>query len=158
MLFRKDPKGLEHFRKVNDLLRALTDRMYKKGARIYRQYLISGVDETFDDDFMINTDLRFSYNAEESIANLGDEGYYGSDFHYEGDPKVKDFKGSPSSFYSTYPPKNLKRLTSKFSELFSQPLFCIGSSGCGYRPTASESIFSKASERCSAFLPPAWAK
>ena len=42
MLFRKDPKGLEHFKKVNNLLRVLTDRMYKKGARVYRQYLISG--------------------------------------------------------------------------------------------------------------------
>ena len=82
MLFRKDPKGVEHFRKVNDLLRILTDRMYKKGARIYRQYLISGRDEAFDDDFMIDADLRFVYNYEESIAKLGDEEYYGSDFSY----------------------------------------------------------------------------
>ena len=82
MLFRKDPKGLEHFRKVNELLRVLTDRMYKKSARVYRQYLILGVDEAFDDDFMINADLRFSYNGEESIAKLGDGEYYGSDFHY----------------------------------------------------------------------------
>ena len=82
MLFRKDPKGLEHFRKANDLLRTLTDRMYKKGARVYRQYLISGKDETFDDDFMIDADLRFVYNNEESIAKLDDEEYYGSDFCY----------------------------------------------------------------------------
>lgn len=82
MLFRKDPKGLEHFRKANDLLRTLTDRMYKKGARVYRQYLISGIDETFDDDFMIDADLRFVYNDEESIAKLDDEEYYGSDFNY----------------------------------------------------------------------------
>lgn len=82
MLFRKDPKGLEHFKKVNNLLRALTDRMYKKGARVYRQYLISGVDEAFDDDFMIDADLRFVYNSEDSIAKLGDEEHYGSDFNY----------------------------------------------------------------------------
>lgn len=82
MLFRKDPKGLEHFKKVNNLLRGLTDRMYKKGARVYRQYLISGVDETFDDDFMIDADLRFVYNSEDSIAKLGDEEHYGSDFNY----------------------------------------------------------------------------
>ena len=81
-LFRKDPKGLESFRKVNDALRGLTDKMYKKAARIYRQYLISGVDEEFDDDFMINADLRFLYNSEESIAKLDDEEYYGSDFCY----------------------------------------------------------------------------
>lgn len=82
MLFRKDQKELEHFKKVNDMLRVLTDRMYKKSARIYRQYLISGIDKAFDDDFMINADLRFSYNGEESIVKLGDEEYYGSDFHY----------------------------------------------------------------------------
>ena len=82
MLFRNDPKGLEHFRKVNDLLRRLTDRMYKKGARVYRQYLISGKDEAFDDDFMIDADLRFVYDNEESIAKLDDEEYYGSDFCY----------------------------------------------------------------------------
>ena len=82
MLFRKDPKGLEHFRKANDLLRTLTDRMYKKGARVYRQYLISGIDEAFDDDFMIDADLRFVYNDGESIAKLDDEEYYGSDFDY----------------------------------------------------------------------------
>ena len=82
MLFRKDPKGLEHFKKVNNLLRVLTDRMYKKGARVYRQYLISGVDEAFDDDFMIDADLRFVYNSEDSIAKLGDEEHYGSDFNY----------------------------------------------------------------------------
>lgn len=82
MLFRKDPKGLEHFRKANNLLRSLTDRMYKKGARVYRQYLISGIDETFDDDFMIDADLRFVYNDGESIAKLDDEEYYGSDFDY----------------------------------------------------------------------------
>ncbi len=82
MLFRKDPMGLEHFRKVNDYLRNLSDRVYKKGAKIYRQYLTSGIDEEFDDDFMIDADVRFVYNGEKSIAKIGDEEYYGSDFNY----------------------------------------------------------------------------
>lgn len=82
MLFRKDPMGLEHFRKVNDYLKKLSDRMYMKGAKVYRQYLASGIDEEFDDDFMIEADMRFVYNGEESIAEIGDEEYYGSDFNY----------------------------------------------------------------------------
>lgn len=81
-LFRKDPMGLEHFRKVNDYLKDLSNRMYKKGAKVYRQYLISGIDEEFDDDFVIEADMRFVYNGEKSIAEIGDEEYYGSDFNY----------------------------------------------------------------------------
>lgn len=80
-MFRKIRRGW-NISEVNDLLRGLTDRMYKKGARIYRQYLISGMDGAFDDDFMIDADLRFVYNSEESIAKLDDEEYYGSDFNY----------------------------------------------------------------------------
>ena len=82
MLFRNDPAGLEHFKKINGYLKELSDRMYKKGARVYRQYLTAGIDGDFDDDFMIEADLRFVYNGKESIAVLGDEEYYGSDFKY----------------------------------------------------------------------------
>ena len=73
MLFRKDPEGIERFRKVNELLRELSDQMYRKGARIYRQY---------DDDFIVEGSLRFVYNGDKSVLHLGDEGYYGSDFRY----------------------------------------------------------------------------
>ncbi|MDM8268202.1 hypothetical protein QUW50_04000 [Barnesiella viscericola] len=31
---------------------------------------------------MIEADMRFVYNGEESIAEIGDEEYYGSDFNY----------------------------------------------------------------------------
>lgn len=82
ILFRKDPAGLEHFRKINAYLRELSDRMYKKGARVYRQYLTAGIDGDFNDDFMIEADLRFIYNGKNSIAVLGDEEHYGSDFDY----------------------------------------------------------------------------
>ena len=82
MLFRRAPEGVERFRKVNACLKDLSDRLYMKGARIYRQYLTYGIDEEFDDDFMIDADLRFVYNGPESVAILGDEEYYGSDFNY----------------------------------------------------------------------------
>lgn len=82
MLFRKDPEGVKNFRKINAFLKDLTDRMYKRAAKIYRQYLSSGMDEEFDDDFMIDADLRFYYRGIEGIAILGDEEYYGSDFDY----------------------------------------------------------------------------
>lgn len=82
MLFRRDPEGVERFRKVNACLKDLSDRLYMKGARIYRQYFTYGIDEEFDDDFMIDADLRFVYNGPESVAVLGDEEYYGSDFNY----------------------------------------------------------------------------
>lgn len=82
ILFRKGPMGLEHFSKVNDYLKNLSDRMYQKGAKVYRQYLTSGMNKEFDDDFMIEADMRFVYNGEESIAEIGDEEYYGSDFNY----------------------------------------------------------------------------
>lgn len=57
MLFRKDPDGLEKFRKINSLLKELSDRLYRKEAKVYRHYLYSGVDKEFDDDFMIEADL-----------------------------------------------------------------------------------------------------
>lgn len=82
MLFRKDPAGLEKFRKINSLLKDLSDKLYRKGAKVYRQYLFSGVDKEFDDDFMIDADMRFVYNGKESVSVLGDEEYYGSDFNY----------------------------------------------------------------------------
>lgn len=82
MLFRNDPAGLEHFKKINAYLKELSDRMYKKGARVYRQYLTAGIDGDFDDDFMIEAELRFIYNGKNSISKLGDEEYYGSDFDY----------------------------------------------------------------------------
>lgn len=82
MLFRNDPAGLEHFKKINGYLKELSDRMYKKGARVYRQYLTAAIDGEFDDDFMIEADLRFVYSGKDSITELGDEEYYGSDFDY----------------------------------------------------------------------------
>ena len=82
ILFRKDPRGIEKFTKINTLLKDLSDRLYRKGAKVYREYLLSGVDEEFDDDFMIEADLRFCYNGKESVAMLGDEEYYESDFNY----------------------------------------------------------------------------
>ena len=82
MLFRKDPAGLEKFQKINSLLKDLSDKLYRKGAKVYRQYLFSGVDKEFDDDFMIDADMRFVYNGKESVSVLGDEEYYGSDFNY----------------------------------------------------------------------------
>ena len=82
MLFRKDSDGLEKFRKINSLLKELSDRLYWKRAKVYRHYLSSGVDKEFDDDFMIEADLKFVYNGKESVAVLGDEKYYGSDFNY----------------------------------------------------------------------------
>lgn len=82
ILFHKDPTGLEHFKKINDFLRELSDRMYKKWARVYRQYLTAGIDGDFDDDFMIEADLRFIYNGKNSISKLGDEEHYSSDFNY----------------------------------------------------------------------------
>lgn len=82
MLFRKDPDGIRHFIKINGFLKDLTDRMYRRGAKIYRQYLTAGIDDGFDDDFMIDADLRYYYNGKDAVAILGNEEYYGSDFDY----------------------------------------------------------------------------
>ena len=82
MLFRKDPDGIRHFIKINGFLKDLTDRMYRRSAKIYRQYLTIGMDDGFDDDFMIDADLRYYYNGKDAVAILGDEEYYGSDFDY----------------------------------------------------------------------------
>ena len=82
MMFRRDMHGVERFVRVNNRLKELSDLMYKKGAKVYRQYLETGIDREFDDDFMIDARLRFVYNGEDSIAVLGDEAYYGSDFGY----------------------------------------------------------------------------
>ena len=82
MLFRNDPAGLEHFKKINGYLKELSDRMYKKGARVYRQYLTAAIDGEFDDDFMIEADLRFVYSGKDSITELGAVCIQRKRFHY----------------------------------------------------------------------------
>lgn len=120
MLFRRDPEGVERFHKVNACLKDLSDRLYMKGARIYRQYLTYGIDEEFDDDFMIDADLRFVYNGPESVAVLGDEEYYGSDFNYMMNviyDYCKDFPNVGASYSKSFGKTDRPEMTDSELEL-----------------------------------------
>lgn len=120
MLFRNDPGGLEHFKKINAYLKALSDRMHKKGARVYRQYLTTGIDGDFDDDFMIEAGLRFIYNGKNSISKLGDEEHYGSDFNYMMNVCYDYSAGKPcagASFSKSFRKSDRPEMTDKELEL-----------------------------------------
>ena len=73
---------IKRFEAVNELLYSLTKKMYHRVANLYRTLIDSPKDESFDDDYVISGTLKYSYNGLESILELPEDSYYGSDFAY----------------------------------------------------------------------------
>ncbi|WP_297928041.1 hypothetical protein [uncultured Coprobacter sp.] len=78
-LFAATLAEIEHFRQVNDQLFDLTKKMYSQSAAFYRQVLTTYT-PSFDDDVEVEGRLRFVFNGPESVLQLENDAYYGSDF------------------------------------------------------------------------------
>ena len=81
-MFKASPQEVKRFEEINTLLYELTQKMYKRTARLYRSLLKDEKDSSFDDDYNIEGKLRYVYNDEESVLRLDDDEYYASDFNY----------------------------------------------------------------------------
>ena len=78
-LFAATSAEIERFCQVNDRVFDLTKKMYSQSAVFYRQVLATYT-PSFDDDVEIEGRLRFAFNGPESVLQLENDAYYGSDF------------------------------------------------------------------------------
>lgn len=81
-MFQATPQEIKRFETVNQLLDRLTKKMYHRMANLYRILIDSPKDTSFDDDYVIRGTLKYVYNGEDSILELPEDSYYGSDFAY----------------------------------------------------------------------------
>ena len=81
-MFQATSQEIKRFEAVNELLNSLTKKMYHRMANLYRTLIDSPKDKSFDDDYVVSGTLKYVYNDEDSILNLSEDSYYGSDFAY----------------------------------------------------------------------------
>ena len=81
-MFQATSQEIKRFEAVNELLNSLTKKMYHRMANLYRTLINSPKDESFDDDYIIRGTLRYVFCGVESILELPEDSYYGSDFAY----------------------------------------------------------------------------
>ena len=81
-MFQATSQEIKRFEAVNELLNSLTKKMYHRMANLYRTLIDSSKDDSFDDDFVIRGTLRYMFCGLESILELPEDSYYGSDFEY----------------------------------------------------------------------------
>lgn len=81
-MFQATSQEIKRFEAVNELLNSLTKKMYHRMANLYRQLIDSPKDKSFDDDYVIRGTLKYEYCGLESILELPEDSYYGSDFAY----------------------------------------------------------------------------
>lgn len=81
LLFEKHctPSEVARLEKVNDLLREMTGRTYKRTAILFRNALLLPQDD-LDDDLVVMGKLIPEYDLPSSVLRLEDDEYYGSDF------------------------------------------------------------------------------
>lgn len=81
LLFEKHctPSEVARLERINDLLREMTYRTYKRTASLFRTMLASPR-EDLDDDLNIDGYLLPEFDLPSSILRLEDDDYYGSDF------------------------------------------------------------------------------
>ena len=80
-MFIATPDAVARMEQINTLLYDLTQKMYAQSAKLYRRVLENAVDPEFDDDIEIEGTLRYCYNGAESVLQLPDDNYYGSNFN-----------------------------------------------------------------------------
>lgn len=78
-LFQEMDEEIEHFIKLNNHLLHLRNELYRRSILMKSSI---HVDIDFDDDYEIEGSLRFCYNSEESILQLSNDDFYGTDFKY----------------------------------------------------------------------------
>lgn len=81
-MFQATSQEIKRFEAVNELLNSLTKKMYHRMANLYRTLIDSPKDKSFDDDYVIRGTLRYMFCGLESILELPEDSYYGSDFAY----------------------------------------------------------------------------
>ena len=81
-MFQATSQEIKRFEAVNELLNNLTKKMYHRMANLYRTLIDSPKDKSFDDDYVIRGTLRYVFCGVESILELPEDSYYGSDFAY----------------------------------------------------------------------------
>lgn len=81
-MFQATSQEIKRFETVNELLDNLTKKMYHRMANLYRTLIDSPKDKSFDDDYVIRGTLKYEYCGLESILELPEDSYYGSDFAY----------------------------------------------------------------------------
>ena len=81
-MFQVTSQEIKRFEAINELLNSLTKKMYHRMANLYRTLIDSPKDKSFDDDYVIRGTLRYVFCGVESILELPEDSYYGSDFAY----------------------------------------------------------------------------
>jgi hypothetical protein len=89
-MFRATPEEVEDFRKVNERLFDLTQKMHAKTLSLYKAILKTGYDHEFDDDIMVDGTLRFVYNDEDGSLYWSEE-------------DLKDSYNRPNAYGSNFP-------------------------------------------------------
>ena len=81
LLFEKHctPAEVSRMERVNDLLREMTERTYKRTAALARNVL-SVPGEELDDDLVVRGKLVPEFDMASSVLRLEDDDFYGSDF------------------------------------------------------------------------------
>lgn len=87
-MFIYSPEEVERIAQANSLLTDLRRGMFKRTVGLYRNLLTTGIDSSFDDDYIIEGKLTLGvdYDPEEgdygTVLHLDNDEYYGSDFPY----------------------------------------------------------------------------
>lgn len=86
-MFSCSKDEIKRVEQVNELLSRLSKQMYHRTADLYRTILKSGMDDSFDDDYVVEGKLitGMLYYQKMDCAttlHLDDDAYYGSDFSY----------------------------------------------------------------------------
>lgn len=79
-MFVGTPEEVARMAQVDAHLRDLTQRMYRRSAELYRKVLTATYDETFDVDVMVEGSLTYCCDCDESVLDMTNDSYYGSDF------------------------------------------------------------------------------
>ena len=79
-MFVGTPEEVTRMEQVNERLLDLTQRMYRRSAELYLNVLTTTYDKTFDDDVMIESSLTYCCDCDESVLDMTNDSYYGSDF------------------------------------------------------------------------------
>lgn len=78
-MFRPTEANMRRFEAINTRLEALCRQLCRRMSDL-RQSLPLIMDVSIDDDYEIESELRFCFNDETSVIRLADDDYYGSDF------------------------------------------------------------------------------
>ena len=81
-IFVATPEEVERMEQVNARLFDLTKKMYARINALYHHMATITYDPEFDDDVEVLGKLFFTVNGEDSILQMHNDDYYGSDFYF----------------------------------------------------------------------------